>query len=71
MVYIDNFIWKMHMGRVGYVEPLCGYAKSCLFSFYYGNRYEEILKINIEVKAWSDRYLAKCTTLVRGDDTYF
>ncbi len=71
VAYIENFTWFIHMGRVGYVEPLCGYAKRSLLSFYDECVYEGVLKFNIEVKAWSDKCLAKCTTLVRGDDTYF
>lgn len=50
---------QIHTGRVGYVEPLCGHAKSCLLSFLCGSVYEGILKSGIEVKAVSDEYLAK------------
>lgn len=45
--------------------------RSACFHFIMKIDYEEILKDSVEVKAWSDKYLAKCTTLVRGDDTYF
>jgi len=47
------------MGRVGYAEPLCGYAISSLLPFLCGSGYEGILKYGIEVKAVSDECLAK------------
>ena len=60
----------MHTGRVGYAEPLCGHAKSCLLSFLYGSIYEGILKSGIEVKAVSDKCLAKSVAVTWGYEAY-
>lgn len=37
----------------------------------YGGAYEGIPKAGIEVKAWSEKCLAKCVAVARGEDTYF
>ncbi|MCM1056866.1 MAG: hypothetical protein NC517_04585 [Firmicutes bacterium] len=50
---------QIHTGRMGYVEPLCGHAKSCLPLFLEWGSCEEILKNGIEAKAVSDECLAK------------
>ena len=50
---------QIHTGRVGCAEPLCGHAKNCLLSFLRGSGYEGISKAGIEVKAVSDKCLAK------------
>ncbi len=50
---------QIHTGRVGYAEPLCGHAKSSLLPFECGSAYEGIPKAGIEVKAVSDKCLAK------------
>ena len=50
---------QIHTGRVGYAEPLCGHAKSCLLSFLCESVCEEILKSGIEAKVVSDKCLAK------------
>ncbi len=50
---------QIHTGRVGYAEPLCGHAKSCLLSFLCESVCEGILKSGIEAKAVSDECLAK------------
>ena len=60
----------MHTGRVGCAEPLCGHAKSCLLSFLYGSVYEGILKSGIEVKAVSDKCLAKSVAVTWGYEAY-
>ena len=39
--------------------------------FYREGSYEGILKSGIEVKVSSEGGLAKCTAVVRGEDTYF
>jgi hypothetical protein len=56
---------------VGYVEPLCGYAKTYLLSLYKESSHEEIPKSGIEVKVRSEDCLAKCVAVTRGKDTYF
>jgi hypothetical protein len=61
----------MRTGRVGYVEPLCGHAKSYLLSIYKESSHEEIPKSGIEVKVRSEDCLAKCVAVTRGKDTYF
>lgn len=40
-------------------------------SVLYGSDYEGISKSGIEVKARSDKCLAKCVAVTRGDETYF
>jgi len=54
-----------------YEEPLCGYAMRYLLSLLYGSAYEGILFSDIEVKVGSEKYLAKYTAVVWGNDTYF
>ena len=61
----------MRTGRVEYVEPLCGHAMRCLLSLLNGSEYDGILKSDIEVKAWSDKCLAKSVAVTWGVDTYF
>lgn len=61
----------MYTGHVEYVEPLCGYAMRYLLSFLYESAYEGILFSDIEVKVGSEKYLAKYTAVVWGNDTYF
>ena len=61
---------QIHTGRVGYAEPLCGHAKSCLLLFLYGSVYEGILKSGIEVKAVSDKCLAKSVAVTWGYEAY-
>ncbi len=61
---------QIHTGRVGYAEPLCGHAKSCLLSFLYGSVCEGILKSGIEVKAVSDECLAKSVAGTWGNEAY-
>lgn len=61
----------MYTGHVEYEEPLCGYAMSYLLSLLYGSAYEGILFTDIEVKVGSEKYLAKYTAVVWGNDTYF
>ncbi len=41
------------------------------FIIIYGSAYEGILFFDIEVKVRSEKYLAKCTAVVWGNDTYF
>jgi len=60
----------MHTGRVGYAEPLCGHAKSCLLLILCGSVYEGILKSGIEVKAVSDKCLAKSVAVTWGYEAY-
>ncbi len=55
---------------MGYAEPLCGHAMSCLLLYLYGSVYEGILKSGIEVKAVSDECLAKCVAVARGNEAY-
>ncbi len=61
---------QIHTGRVGYAEPLCGHAKSCLLPFLYGSAYEGILKSGIEVKVVSDECLAKSVAGTWGNEAY-
>ena len=59
---------EIHTGRVGCAEPLCGHAKSRLLPFFGGSAYEGILKSGIEVKAVSDKCLAKSVAVTWGND---
>ena len=34
------------------------------------SRCEEILKYSVEAKVWSDKNLAKCVAVTRGDEAY-
>ena len=51
------------------MEPLGRFAMIYLL-FFMWSECEEILKECIEAKVWSEKNLAKCVAVTRGDEAY-